>query len=435
MPSSNGSSAYGYASGWSESGFDSSIPVWDGHADTLREFRRTVKWWLQSIDLEKTKTFNLAARFAMKQRGSAKLRALEFQPEELAYIPADEVKDQESGEMVVLNPAVYDAGILKILDAWDEMVGRTVSDRKGELRERFYLKTRRGPSESVANFALRYRNLVAEMKQENVNLDDAEAAWFFKQKLNLTEVQKQLLETTLSGAVETYADTEREAIRLFKRIHGVGVPSTPSTTSSNLGNRKPFQRLLGHKGPPWRRTTSSSASSGAASSGSSAWSRNSMRMGLGASAVNLTEGQDIPENDELQDEPDIPDVPEETEEDYPEIEGLSGLQEEVEVLAAELEQAALEGCDQEELDQLEEQLDGAVEALVTLREARGQIAAMRKDRGFRGPAAQAAGKTPYAKQKGKPNKLASTCHACGQKGHWKGDPECRREPEIVCNLP
>jgi hypothetical protein len=47
-------------------------------------------------------------------------------------------------------------------------------------------------------------------------------------------------------------------------------------------------------------------------------------------------------------------------------------------MAAELEQAAQEGCDAEELDALEEQLDGAVEALVTLREARTQIATMRK---------------------------------------------------------
>ena len=192
-----------------ESGFDAAIPVWDGHADTLREFRRTVRWWLSSIDVEKTKYYNLAARFAMKQR-AARLRALEFQPDELAYKPAVEVTGPETQETMQLEPPAYDVGINKILDAWDEMVGRTLSDRKGELREKFYMRTRRGPSEAVANFALRYRNLVSEMKTENVILDDAEAAWFFKQKLNLTEVQKQLLETTLSSATETYADTERE---------------------------------------------------------------------------------------------------------------------------------------------------------------------------------------------------------------------------------
>lgn len=35
--------------------------------------------------MEKTKYFNLAARFAMQQKGSAKLCALEFDPKDLEY--------------------------------------------------------------------------------------------------------------------------------------------------------------------------------------------------------------------------------------------------------------------------------------------------------------------------------------------------------------
>ena len=64
---------------------------------------------------------------------------------------------------------------------------------------------------------------------------------------------------------------------------------------------------------------------------------------------------------------------------------LHPLQDEIEDLATEPEAAAEDGCDQGELDAFEEQLDGAVEALVTLREARSQIASMRKDRGFKVP--------------------------------------------------
>ena len=52
-------------------GFDSYIPVWDGRSETLREFKKSVQWWLHSIDLEKTTSYNLAARFAMRQKGSA----------------------------------------------------------------------------------------------------------------------------------------------------------------------------------------------------------------------------------------------------------------------------------------------------------------------------------------------------------------------------
>ena len=55
------------------------------------------------------------------------------------------------------------------------------------------------------------------------------------------------------------------------------------------------------------------------------------------------------------------------------------LQQEIEVLATKLEAAAEEGCDEEEIAELETQLGTAVEALVTLEEAKTQIAAMRKD--------------------------------------------------------
>ena len=64
---------------------------------------------------------------------------------------------------------------------------------------------------------------------------------------------------------------------------------------------------------------------------------------------------------------------------------LHPLQDEIEALATEPEAAAEDGCDQGELGAFEEQLDGAAEALVTLREARSQIASMRKDRGFKVP--------------------------------------------------
>ena len=113
----------------------------------------------------------------------AKLRALEFDPDDLKYALAVQVEDPEGGEMVTLSEAIYDAGIQKILAAWDDMVGRSQTDRKGELRERFYVSLRRCHSESIPNFSMRYRTLVSEMKAEGITIDPAEQAWFFKQKL------------------------------------------------------------------------------------------------------------------------------------------------------------------------------------------------------------------------------------------------------------
>ena len=408
--------SYGYASGWSESGFDASIPVWDGRPDSLREFRRTVTWWLSSIDLTKTKFFNLAARFAMKQRGSARLRALEFTPEDLAYLPEESVDDPDKeGEKIIIQAADYTVGVWKLIDAWEQMVGKTVSDKKGELRERFYMTLRRSPTEAVMTFSLRYRTLVAEMRAEGITLDDAESAWFYKQKLVLNEVQKQLLETTLSSTDETYADCEREAVRLFKRIHMTGGHAQPSNPGSIASLRKaPFRPPGSGKGG-WRRPMSSSSTTVSASSSFSRGS--SSRMGLGASAVNVTEAQD-PDYEDQDGEFEAMEAmgEEDMQAEMPEADALQGLQDEVEVLASELEAAPKEGCDSQELDALEEQLEGAVEALVTLREARTQIAAMRKDRGFRGPAPGSQDPKKAAKQ--------GTCHVCGREGHWKGDPEC-----------
>ena len=148
-------------------------------------------------------------------------------------------------------------------------------------------------------------------------------------------------------------------------------------------------------------------------------------MGLGASAVNVTEMQEIPEDVEVSAEHEVQEIEDrgEAEETEEIADGLQGLEDEIEVMAAELEQAAQEGCDAEELDALEEQLDGAVEALVTLREARTQIATMRKDRGFKGPGLSV-NKPGASRDRPKPNKTTGTCFTCGQKGHWKGDPQC-----------
>ena len=79
--------------GFSESGFDANIPVWDGRADSLS--CKTVTWWLHSINLEKTKEFNLAARFAMKQRGAAQIAALKF-PRRSWHIPQQKKSQMKS---------------------------------------------------------------------------------------------------------------------------------------------------------------------------------------------------------------------------------------------------------------------------------------------------------------------------------------------------
>ena len=105
--------------------------------------------------------------------------------------------------------------------------------------------------------------------------------------------------------------------------------------------------------------------------------------------------------------------------------GLEGLQQTIEALATEIDELAEGSQADDDLAAIEEQVEGAVEALVTLREARSQINALKRDRGFRGP-----GSTGFKGGKGRGKKGSGSsqkdgkCFACGQTGHWQGDAEC-----------
>ncbi|CAE7790137.1 Mfsd6 [Symbiodinium sp. CCMP2592] len=102
------------------------------------------------------------------------------------------------------------------------------------------------------------------------------------------------------------------------------------------------------------------------------------------------------------------------------------LETEAEALAAELEQQAeQEGCDEQVLGNLEDSYGSAAEALVSMREARAQLQAVRKDRGFGkagGPSNRSGPSSPSST--GGPIKKRGMCWDCGQQGHWAGDSCC-----------
>ena len=60
------------------------VPTWDGSPMTYRAFRREMRWWVSSLDLQATSKYNLAARWLLKQSGIVRQRGEEFSPEELA---------------------------------------------------------------------------------------------------------------------------------------------------------------------------------------------------------------------------------------------------------------------------------------------------------------------------------------------------------------
>ncbi|CAK9032022.1 Integrase catalytic domain-containing protein [Durusdinium trenchii] len=98
------------------------------------------------------------------------------------------------------------------------------------------------------------------------------------------------------------------------------------------------------------------------------------------------------------------------------------LQMEAEGLAQDLEEAAECGLDSDTLQQIEESVETAAEALLTMREAKVKLQEVKKDRGY--------GRASPADQKGKmnPKKQSSKhpCFDCNLPGHWAGDPECTK---------
>ena len=402
----------------------SKCPTWDGSPLSWRAFNREMAWWVSSLDLESTRKFNLAARFLMRQSGTVRQRGEEFSPEELAFQPAVTAPDPQTGEQITIVEEDLLAGLNKLLAALENLNGQSVLDRRGELRTQSYLHLARRPGERVADYATRFRTAISDMKTEGVKLPDPEVGWFFKEKLGLDALRRQLLDTALQGA-EAYGTIEGECLRLFrdlhlqdplyrrldkgsgrmtiKRIFGGGPPSGASSAPSSLPSRRPSTL-----------TTSSSTAS----------SRKFVPRQVQAAEAEEQEAMEaaLVDGDEAEQEP------EETVGDNPSLEEV--LQTEVQCLAEEIAQAEEEGIDPAFCEALETEIEASAEALVSMREARVKLAEVRKDRGYKGPGVSSAGgpgkgrgKAAIAAKKASGKHL---CFDCGLPGHWSGDPECSK---------
>lgn len=93
------------------------------------------------------------------------------------------------------------------------MNGKSALDKRGELRNQFYLELARKPGEGISEFCTRFRVMVGELKAEGVVLPSAELGWFLRTKLGLDPLREQLLETALAGK-EEYEVIERDSAAL-----------------------------------------------------------------------------------------------------------------------------------------------------------------------------------------------------------------------------
>ena len=74
----------------------------------------------------------------------------------------------------MITPANPLAGIEKLMSTFEEINGKTTLDKRGELRNQFYLELRRRPGERIVEFSTRFRTMVSDLRIEGVNLPSGE---------------------------------------------------------------------------------------------------------------------------------------------------------------------------------------------------------------------------------------------------------------------
>ena len=193
---------------------------------------------MASLDPEACKKYNVAARWALRQSGVVRARCEEYDPSELQGIEEVTTKN-EDGATVVVTAADPFAGLVKLLKALEEMIGKSELDRKGELRARFYVEIRRQACERISAFCTRFRTLAADLKREG----------------GLDPLRRQLLETAPAGR-EGYDEIEAEVLRLFRDLHIANPLFNKQRTSNDKGilmNRFLWQHH--HHGPHSHRTS------------------------------------------------------------------------------------------------------------------------------------------------------------------------------------
>ncbi|CAK9084147.1 unnamed protein product [Durusdinium trenchii] len=404
--------------GGDEKGAWYQVPTWDGSPLTWRSFRREMTWWVSSLDLQATAKYNLAARWLLRQTGIVRQRGEEFNPDELQFKPAETYTDPVSGEPVEVTPADYLFGLNKLLTALEAINGQSLLDKRGELRNLFYLELKRSPNERVAEFCTRFRTLAADLSAEGVSIQSTELGWFLRQKLGLDSLRQQLLETALGGR-EEYNVVEAECLRLFKDLHH----NDPLRRFDRQGDRPKLtiRRLFqsqSQKGPSSSASTISRSPSmfSAATSARSSNSTSTRR----AYVTETDDGHDQSHEEVLETVAEEDHAGEQAAD--PTLEEV--IQSEAECLATELQEAEEQGIDPGVLEEMESSFEQAAEALVTMKEAKSRLQEVRKDRGFGragavGGGRQNAGVPAARKASGK-----HPCFDCNQHGHWAGDKEC-----------
>ena len=296
---------------------------------------------------------------------------------------ARDVLDQLSIEEMVGK-----GGLKKVWHLLDEAYHET-SEEHFERVEHEFNTYRRAPGQSIPSYLSQIKRLKAEYMREDPESRLSDRAWAQRLLVRASLSKRERLDCFFSaGGFYVSREIERALRHRCQKIH------------------EEERRLPYPAKKPFRPSPSSSRSSTTASTSSTGISSRSGRFKKGhGSYLTAIEEQDV---EEEIDEEDLEKDPEAYE---------AYLQEQMPEDEEEVEDEAEDEVSEEEAITAEE----LKEAWAAGWRAKDQVAEKRKGRNFRmsgGP------KGSRKDQKGDARKAATTCSSCGQRGHWKGDPEC-----------
>ena len=283
-------------------------------------------------------------------------------------------------DQLTIEEMIAPHGLQRVWNLLDEAYHET-SEEHFERVEGEFNSYRRIPGQSIPSYLSQIKRLKMECMREDPDSRMSDRAWAQRMLVRAALTKRERLDVFFSaGGAYVAKDIERALRHRCQRIH-------EEERRLPQPVRRPFSR------------SSSARSSTASTTSSSTW-RSRSRKGNGAFMTSVEEGN---EEEECEDE-DLEREQEENEEDQePEDEDQEegdGDEEEEAITAEELKEAWAAGW-----------------------RAKDQVAEKRKSRNFRNPSLNRHGPRRDDQQPDA-RKQATTCSSCGQKGHWKGDPQC-----------
>ena len=288
-------------------------------------------------------------------------------------------------------------GIEALMTRLEAELGQQRPQKKGESLEMFFVsnKLQRKRGERITDYITRFEEGIKTLQDNDINLltiDDV-PGWMLMRKANLTQERRERLIAALPDEHFAINDVKRVLVRLFPELH------INEHRESDGYSRRPRND---HTGP------------------SSAYQRREQTSYPRRYRSALATGHEWADTDSVDDETDV---------NSADLQGF--VRSELEALSAGIDDFPSDLSSvftQEESSKLENaamDLSSVPEALVTIRAARDKMGE---------PAVSFSGKgkgkwrkpnsAKHLQDKLAARKSKSTCHECGQRGHWAGDPQC-----------